>query len=84
MNLVLTRKERMRNYIHWLHWFKRRYNLLMKGTESEEINVGYILTCGDCGTTDNVRESGFCVSCEADFDEILESMNDVEEDDEEP
>ena len=49
--------------------------------KEEEINVGYLLTCGDCGTTENVRESGFCVSCEADFDEILESMNDVEEED---
>ena len=44
----------------------------------------HLLTCGDCGTTENVGESGFCVSCEADFDEILESMNDVEEDDDEP
>ena len=50
----------------------------------EEINVGYLLTCGDCGTTENVRESGFCASCEADFDEILESMNDEEDEDEEP
>ena len=50
----------------------------------EEINVGYLLTCGDCGTTDNVGESGFCASCEADFDEILESMNDVEEDEFDP
>ena len=76
------------NVIRWLKWrwfwFKNeRRN--KKGTESEEVNVGYLLTCGDCGTTENVGESGFCASCEEDFDEILESMNDVEdEDDEEP
>ena len=52
--------------------------------KEEEINVGYLLTCNDCGTTENVGESGFCASCEETFDEILESMNDVEEDDEEP
>ena len=62
-----------------LAWFiyelipKKRY----KGTESG-------LSCSDCGTTENVGESGFCASCEETFDEILESMNDVEEDDEEP
>ena len=52
--------------------------------QEDEINVGYLLTCGDCGTTENVGESGFCASCEADFDEILESMNDEEDEDEEP
>ena len=42
-------------------------------------NNALLMTCNDCGTTENVDETGFCDVCSGELDEILESMNDKEE-----